>query len=72
LGLLGSGALLVTLPPSEVPALQNALVELGTDGWEIGMMIDPEEGMQMIGYEGEVPLPEFPRDELARYFSSLA
>ena len=72
LGLLGSGALLVTLPPSEVPALQNALVELGTDGWEIGMMIDPEEGMQMISYEGEVPLPEFPRDELARYFASLA
>ena len=72
LGLLGSGALLVTLPPSEVPTLQNALVELGTDGWEIGMMIDPEEGMQMIGYEGEVPLPEFPRDELARYFASLA
>ena len=72
LGLLGSGALLVTLPPSEVPALQNVLVELGTDGWEIGMMIDPEEGMQMIGYEGEVPLPEFPRDELARYFASLA
>ncbi len=72
LGLLGSGALLVTLPPSEVPALQNALVELGTDGWEIGMMIGPEEGMQMIGYDGEVPLPEFPRDELARYFASLA
>ena len=72
LGLLGSGALLVTLPPSEVPPLQNALVELGTDGWEIGMMIDPAEGMQMIGYEGEVPLPEFPRDELARYFASLA
>ena len=72
LGLLGSGALLVTLPPSEVPVLQNALAELGTDGWEIGMMIDPEEGMQMIGYEGEVPLPEFPRDELARYFASLA
>ena len=72
LGLLGSGALLVTLPPSEVPSLQNALVELGTDGWEIGMMIDPEEGMQMIGYEGEVPLPEFPRDELARYFASFA
>ncbi len=69
LGLLGSGALLVTLPPSNVPALQNALEQAGTDGWEIGMMIDAEEGMQMIGYEGEVPLPEFPRDELARYFS---
>ena len=72
LGLLGSGALVVTLPPSDVPALQNALVQAGTDGWEIGMMIDPEEGLQMVTYDGEVPLPEFSRDELARYFASLA
>ena len=71
LGLLGSGALLVTLPPSEVPSLQNALERKGIEGWEIGLMIDPEEGLQMIGYEGEVPLPEFPRDELARYIASL-
>ena len=70
LGLLGSGALVATLPPSDVPALQAALEQAGSDGWEIGLMIDPEEGLQMIGYEGEVPLPEFPRDELARYFTS--
>ena len=71
LGLLGSGALVVTLPPSDVPALQAALEQAGSDGWEIGLMIEPEEGLQMIGYEGETPLPEFSRDELARYFSSL-
>jgi hypothetical protein len=23
----------------------------------------------MISHQGEVPLPDFPRDELARYFS---
>ena len=70
LGLLGSGALVVTLPPSDVPALQAALTQAGSDGYEIGLMIDPEEGLQMIGYGGELPLPEFPRDELARFLSS--
>ena len=70
LGLLGSGALVATLPPSDVPTLQAALEQAGSDGWEIGLMIDPEEGLQMIGYEGETPMPEFPRDELARYFTS--
>ena len=71
LGLLGSGALVATLPPSDVPALQAALEQAGSDGWEIGLMIEPEEGLQMIGYEGETTLPEFSRDELARYFASL-
>ena len=69
LGLLASGALLVTLPPPDVPALLAALEREGIDGWEIGLMTAPEEGLQMIGRQGEVPLPEFPRDELARYFA---
>ena len=69
MGLLASGALLVTLPPSDVPALLAALEQEGIDGWEIGLMTAPEEGLQMIGRQGEVPLPEFPRDELARYFA---
>ncbi len=69
MGLLASGALLVTLPPSDVPALLAALEQEGIDGWEIGLMTAPEEGLQMIGRQGEVPLPEFARDELARYFS---
>lgn len=70
LGLLASGSLLITLPAGEVPALLSALEKEGILGWEIGQMIAPEEGLIMIGYEGEVPLPEFSRDELARYFSS--
>lgn len=70
LGLLASGALLITLPASDVPALLAGLEKEGIIGWEIGQMIAAEEGMVMIGPEGEVPLPEFPRDELARYFSA--
>ena len=69
LGLLASGALLITLPPADVPGLLAALEEEGIDGWEIGLMTAPEEGLQMIGRQGEVPLPKFNRDELARYLS---
>ncbi len=70
LGLLASGALLITLPASDVPSLLAGLEKEGIIGWEIGQMIAAEEGLMMIGQGGEVPLPEFPRDELARYFSA--
>ena len=69
MGLLASGALLITLPSSEVPSLLVALEQKGIDGWEIGMMMAPEEGLVYISREGEVELPQFSRDELARYFS---
>ena len=69
LGLLASGALLITLPAIDVPPLLRALERAGITGWEIGQMLAPDEGLLMIGYDGELPLPEFSRDELARYFS---
>ena len=71
LGLLASGALLLTLPASEVPPLLMALEEKNIDGWEIGQMLAQDEGLLMIGYQGEAPLPHFSRDELARYFAGL-
>ena len=69
LGLLASGALLITLPASDVPKLILTLEKQGIAGWEIGQMLAQEEGLIMIGNEGEVLLPEFPRDELARHFT---
>ena len=71
LGLLGSGAMLITLPSIDVPKLLSALGSEGIDGYEIGQMIAAEEGLVMIGREGEGPLLEFHRDELARYFSQV-
>ncbi len=35
-------------------------------------MIAREEGLTLFGREGEVPLPEFDRDELARYLANQA
>ena len=69
LGLLASGAMLVTLPAVEVPRLLSSLESEGIDAYEIGQMLAVDEGLQMIGREGEAPLPEFARDELARFFS---
>ena len=69
LGLLASGAMLITLPAGDVPRLVTALDAQGIDAWEIGQMLAQEEGMVIIGRNGETPLPEFPRDELARYLS---
>ena len=72
MGLLASGALLITLPAPEAPAVLLALERHGINGWEIGQMLAQEEGMLMIGFDGEVPLPVFARDEIARYFSETA
>ena len=69
LGLLASGALLITLAPENVPALTSALEGEGIDAYEIGRMMDREEGVSIIrGHELE-PLPKFDRDELARFLS---
>ena len=69
-GLLASGALLTTLPAEDVPALLGQLEQGGISGWEIGQMIAREEGLTLFGREGEVPLPEFDRDELAGYLAN--
>ena len=70
LALLGSGAMLVTLHPQYTPTLLRSLEDAGIDAWEIGQMIPAEEGRVLLTRGGEeVPLPVFPRDELARYFS---
>lgn len=70
LGLLASGALLITLPPTRVPQLLHDLERAGINAWEIGQMLPEEEGRVLFTREGdEVPLPVFPRDELARYFA---
>ena len=67
MGLLGSGALLATMPAIDAPRALRALDAIGVNGWEIGQMIGKEDGMWLIDRTGERPLPEFSRDELARY-----
>ena len=67
LGLLGSGALIATMAAGDVPAALRALDRVGVNGWEIGQMMEPSDGLWLIDRNGERTLPEFRRDELARY-----
>ncbi len=70
MGLLASGAMLVTLHPQYTPGLLQTLEREGINAWEIGQMLAAEEGRVLFTRAGdEVPLPVFARDELARYFS---
>ena len=70
LGLLASGALLITLHAAEAPSLLAELESQGIQAWEIGRMLAPEEELSLTGRHGTAPLPQFSRDELARYLSS--
>ena len=70
MGLLASGAMLVTLHSQYTPSLLHCLDRAGINAWEIGQMLPEEEGSVLFTRGGdEVPLPKFRRDELARYLS---
>ncbi len=70
LGLLGSGALVATLSSSDVPRALRALDATGVSGWEVGQIMEADEGLWMVDRTGDNALPEFRRDELARYLES--
>lgn len=67
LGLIGSGALVATMPAAAVPSALRALDRAGVSGWEIGQMLERSDGLWLIDRTGERTLPEFRRDELARF-----
>jgi hydrogenase maturation factor len=68
LGVIASGALLLTCPAGEADRLVAAWQAAGIPGWIIGAATRPEEGLRLVSETGEVPLPRFARDEVARLF----
>lgn len=71
LGLLASGALLITLPPSQTPRLLGALGEAGIEARVIGRVVEASAGMKLHSQGGVRQLPGFQRDELARFLESV-
>lgn len=69
MGLLGSGALIATMSAIDAPRALRALDSVGVNGWEIGQIIEKSDGMWLIDRYGEHDLPDFRRDELARYLA---
>jgi len=70
LGLLASGALIITLPSSETPNLLAALNQAGIHASIIGKVVEARAGVKMRTTKGIEALPQFERDELARYLDS--
>ena len=70
LGLLASGALIITLPHSKSSKLVGILQKIGIDASIIGKVVKAEEGLKMRSTTGVQDLPKFDRDELASFLDS--
>jgi len=68
LGVIASGALLLTCPSGQAERLVAAWEAEGITGRIIGSVGPLETGLRLVGAGREVPLPRFPRDEVARLF----
>ena len=70
LGLIASGALLMTLDADDTPRVIEALSRDGILAYDIGRVTPAESGLKLATEEGAEELPSFERDELARFFGS--
>ncbi len=70
LGLIASGALLAAVSPADAPTLIDALALEGIPAQDIGRFTDRADGLRAVTPAGIADLPQFPRDELARHFST--
>ncbi len=66
LGVIASGALLVTCSAGEAGRLLEAWAACGISGSRIGEVTTEAQGCRLVGEGREEDLPRFPRDEVAR------
>jgi hydrogenase expression/formation protein HypE len=72
LGMIASGALLLTCPSEEADQLIAAWETEGIAGRTIGKVTPSETGLILLETGREAPLPRFARDEVARLFDEHA
>jgi len=70
LGLLASGALVITLPCSETSKLLKGLRKIGINANVIGKIVEAKKGLKIHTIAGTRDLPQFKRDELAEFFDN--
>jgi hydrogenase maturation factor len=70
MGLIASGALLLTMSPSETSTLLQRLAQEGIEASLIGKVVTRQEGIRTKGAKGEMDLSYFERDEIAKIFTS--
>jgi hydrogenase expression/formation protein HypE len=69
LGTIASGALLLTLPPTEAGLVLDALARASIAGHVIGEVVPAEQGVTLVAGTRQWPLPIFARDEIAKLFA---
>ena len=69
LGLLASGALLITLAREHTSSLFKSLAKHNVQARVIGKVTPASNGLRLRTADGVRDMPSFERDELARYFS---
>lgn len=70
LGTIASGALLLTVSPSEAGFVLDALARASIDAQIIGDIVPAEEGVMLIADGQHRPLPTFTRDEITKLFEA--
>ncbi len=70
LGLLASGTLLITLSQTDTSRLLASLQEAGIEATTIGKVVEAYAGVKLRTETGTKDLPQFERDELARFLDS--
>jgi hydrogenase maturation factor len=68
LGLIASGSLLIAARPESAEDVLASLRRSGIEAAAIGRMLPEGEGLWLAAQGGRERLPEFERDELARFF----
>lgn len=71
LGLIASGCLIISVSPSDTPALLEAFRNEGINAAVIGRMMPKNYGLKIRTSKGLRDLPVFSRDEIARFFENL-
>ncbi len=72
LGLIASGSLVITVWPEAEGRLLAALRAAGQQACAIGRLLPRAEGLWMVAEGKRRPLPEFARDEVARFLEDQA
>jgi len=70
MGVIASGALLLTLSPEETSALLERFAREGIEATPIGKITTRENGIRAKDARGERDLPYFERDEIAKIFGN--
>lgn len=69
-GLIASGSLLAATRPEAADAVVGALRSEGRPASAIGRVLPPGQGLWLVEAGARRPLPEFARDEVARFFAA--